>query len=285
MRGRDGAPFREGLEKMVVAVDPRRPGPHRPRVDRLVVEDRVLPDGGGGRPAAIRAARRGPHGERHQHDAELILHGPAHVAFRVDRARHVVVEVAAFRHLAQEHFERERLVANRRKLSRGRRLGGVAGRPQPDGADRQRREREAGESGAAGRHRTRVPGSGGVSNPTSIGFPPSALAASTMPFDSKPIRFAGFKLKTMTTVRPTSASGSYASAMPATSVRCSVPTSTCSLISLFDLGTRSAASTFATRSSTFRKSSIEIRGGSSGACGASGSRGALGSRGSALSVT
>ena len=63
-------------------------------------------------------------------------------------------------------------------------------------------------------YRTRVPGSGGVSKRTSIGLPPSGLAASTMPFDSTPISFAGFRLNTMTTVRPTSASGSYASAMP-----------------------------------------------------------------------
>ena len=70
------------------------------------------------------------------------------------------------------------------------------------------------------------PGGGGSSNDTSIGLPPSGLAASTMPFDSMPISLAGFRLNTITTVRPTSASGSYASAMPATSVRCSVPTST-----------------------------------------------------------
>ena len=38
----------------------------------------------------------------------------------------------------------------------------------------------------------------------------------------------------------------------------SVPTSTVSLSSFFDLGTRSAARTFATRSSTFMKSSMEI---------------------------
>ena len=34
------------------------------------------------------------------------------------------------------------------------------------------------------------------------------LAASTMPFDSMPISFAGLRLKTITIVRPTSASGS-----------------------------------------------------------------------------
>ena len=52
-----------------------------------------------------------------------------------------------------------------------------------------------------------VPGVGG-STSRAIGLPPSGLAASTMPFDSMPISFAGFRLATITTVRPTSASGS-----------------------------------------------------------------------------
>ena len=99
----------------------------------------------------------------------------------------------------------------------------------------------------------------GVSNVTTVGLPPSGLAASTMPFDSIPISFAGFRLNTTTTVLPTSDSGSYASAMPATSVRCSDPTSTWSFSNRLDFGTRSAARTTATRSSTFMKSSIEIR--------------------------
>ena len=54
-------------------------------------------------------------------------------------------------------------------------------------------------------HRTRQPGS--ASTVTSTGFPPSGLAASTMPFDSMPISFAGFRLATITIVLPTSASG------------------------------------------------------------------------------
>jgi len=47
--------------------------------------------------------------------------------------------------------------------------------------------------------RTRVPGAGGVSKLTSNGLPPSGLAASTMPFDSMPISFAGFRFATMAT--------------------------------------------------------------------------------------
>jgi len=57
-------------------------------------------------------------------------------------------------------------------------------------------------------HLTLVPGEISWSNPTSTGLPPSGLAASTIPFDSMPINFAGFRLNTMTTVRPTNASGS-----------------------------------------------------------------------------
>jgi hypothetical protein len=55
---------------------------------------------------------------------------------------------------------------------------------------------------------TRVPSGISVSKPTSVGLPPSGLAARTMPLDSMPISFAGFRLKTITIVRPTSCSGS-----------------------------------------------------------------------------
>ena len=48
-------------------------------------------------------------------------------------------------------------------------------------------------------------------------------------------------------------------ARPATIVRTSVPTSTVSFSSFFDFGTRSAASTLATRRSTFMKSSKPMR--------------------------
>ena len=87
---------------------------------------------------------------------------------------------------------------------------------------------------------------------------PSCEAASTIPLDSTPIKVAGWRLATMTTLRPTSASGSYCSAMPATTVRVSSPTLTVSLRSFFDFATFSAASTSATRSSTFMKSSMGI---------------------------
>src|SRR6266850_175442 len=47
--------------------------------------------------------------------------------------------------------------------------------------------------------------------------------------------------------------------MPATTVRCSAPSDTVSFRSFFDFGTGSAATTSATRSSTFPKSSMLMR--------------------------
>ena len=54
---------------------------------------------------------------------------------------------------------------------------------------------------------------------------------------------------TMTILRPTSSSGEYFVAMPATIVRSSSPVNTVSFISFFDFSTRSAARTSATRRS------------------------------------
>jgi len=54
----------------------------------------------------------------------------------------------------------------------------------------------------------REPGAMSLSKATSTGLPPSGLAARIIPFDSIPISFAGFRLKTMPMVRPTSRPGS-----------------------------------------------------------------------------
>ena len=70
------------------------------------------------------------------------------------------------------------------------------------------RVRRVGQMAVAVDHLTRLPGGGGLSKPSRTGRPPSGLAASTMPFDSIPISFAGFRFATITTDRPTSASGS-----------------------------------------------------------------------------
>src|SRR5688572_25284398 len=56
-------------------------------------------------------------------------------------------------------------------------------------------------------HRTRAPAGRLGSTATSDGGPVSVLAASTMPRDSMPIICRGFRLATMTIVRPTSSSG------------------------------------------------------------------------------
>jgi hypothetical protein len=61
---------------------------------------------------------------------------------------------------------------------------------------------------ARSHHRMRDPGGTSLSKLTSVGFPPSGLAARIIPFDSIPINFAGFRLNTIPIVRPTSCSGS-----------------------------------------------------------------------------
>src|SRR5437867_11733878 len=92
----------------------------------------------------------------------------------------------------------------------------------------------------------------------STGFPPSADAATIIPFDSNPRNFLGARLATITTLRPISVSGAYASAMPATTCRISVPRSTSSRNSLSAPLTFSATFTCPTRNSILAKSSILI---------------------------
>src|SRR5687767_13543897 len=105
-------------------------------------------------------------------------------------------------------------------------------------------------------HRTRVPGGAG-SEFSTIALPPSGLAASTIPFDSSPIILRGARLATITIDLPTSASGSYDSAMPARIVLGSAsPASTFSFSSRCDFGIRSASRTLAVFSSIFAKSSM-----------------------------
>src|SRR5208282_2880559 len=90
------------------------------------------------------------------------------------------------------------------------------------------------------------------------GLPPSGEAATIMPLDSRPRNLRGARLATITTLRPISVSGSYASAIPATSWRTSVPRSTSRRSNLSAPFTRSAVLTWATRNSTFAKSSMLI---------------------------
>ena len=92
--------------------------------------------------------------------------------------------------------------------------------------------------------------------------------ARIMPQDSTPRSFAGVRLYTSSTFLPISASGSYQAWMPDTTWRCSSPTCNCRQRSLSDFFTGSQAVIFATRRSTFLKSSMEIRpsAGSSGFC-------------------
>jgi len=67
---------------------------------------------------------------------------------------------------------------------------------------------EAPNKGRPAGQRIRDPGGTSPSKLMSLGLPPSGLAARIMPFDSIPINFAGLRLNTTPTVRPTSCSGS-----------------------------------------------------------------------------
>src|SRR5437867_4178858 len=95
---------------------------------------------------------------------------------------------------------------------------------------------------------TFVPAGTDGSTLRSDGSPPIE-AASTIPFDSMPISFAGCRFATITTFLPTNSSGVYLVAMPATSVRSFSPSNPVILISFFDFSTFSAARISATRRS------------------------------------
>ena len=128
------------------------------------------------------------------------------------------MQVAALRHLVEELLELDVVAADRLEALHRRGLGIAGPRNRPrrcterDYADRgdsgRQQARRADEAEPRHDQRTRVPGGGGVSNDTTVGLPPSGLAAKTIPFDSTPISFAGFRLNTTTTVFPISASGS-----------------------------------------------------------------------------
>src|SRR6266513_46179 len=106
---------------------------------------------------------------------------------------------------------------------------------QDGGRWRVRTRGEEQQPGGGAPHFTFVP-AGTLGSTLSSDGSPSIDAASTMPFDSIPISFAGCRLATMTTLRPTSSSGVYFVAMPATMVRSPSPVKIVILISFFDFG-------------------------------------------------
>src|SRR6185503_1787169 len=120
-----------------------------------------------------------------------------------------------------------------------------------------------------GRYFTFQPGGTGSSVVRMYGWPPASEAASSIPCETTPLSLAGLRLATTTTVLPTSDSGLYFAAMPATMVRVPVPMSTVSFSSLSAPCTFSAATIFAVRRSTLAKSSMAISAGpAAAACGA-----------------
>src|SRR6202050_3812118 len=83
------------------------------------------------------------------------------------------------------------------------------------------------------RYFSREPTGTSSRKPARIGFPSGPAAAATiMPLDSTPRSFLGARFTTTATLRPTSFSGSWAVAIPATICRTSSPMSTVSFSSL-----------------------------------------------------
>src|SRR5690242_11391004 len=75
-------------------------------------------------------------------------------------------------------------------------------------------------------HFRRAPMGMSSRKPARTGLPPSTDAATIIPLDSMPFSLRGCRFATITTLRLTSCSGEYASAIPATSVRgCASPMS------------------------------------------------------------
>src|SRR5262245_60327657 len=107
------------------------------------------------------------------------------------------------------------------------------------------------------RHFTTLPGGTSSSKVAMIGDP-AASAARIIPWDSTPLSFAGLRLATMMTVLPTRLSGAYFTAIPATTVRTSVPMSTVSFRSRSAPATFSAVMTLPALRRIFWKSSIVI---------------------------
>src|SRR5439155_20951684 len=80
------------------------------------------------------------------------------------------------------------------------------------------------------RHVIFVPGGRSRSSVSTASFP-SVEPARTMPLDSIPISCAGSRFATTTTFLPTRSAGAQCSAIPATRVRCSLPSDPVSLSS------------------------------------------------------
>ena len=96
-----GPELPERREEVIVAVQRRIPVAHRHRVDRLAEERAVLQHGGDRRLTGAGVARPGHDRHRRRREAQPVVGRPAQIALGVDRARQMIVKVAALRHLAR----------------------------------------------------------------------------------------------------------------------------------------------------------------------------------------
>jgi hypothetical protein len=119
-----GTKLAEGGKEMVVTgFSAGNKLSHGERVQQVAVKSTVLQGDGGWRLAAGGIARRWRERKSYTIDAQAILDSKSDKAFRIDRAGKMIVKIATLWHLLQESVQKQRLVANRIKISGGLLLG------------------------------------------------------------------------------------------------------------------------------------------------------------------
>jgi len=92
---------------------------HRKSIQQMAIKNAVLQGDTCGRLADGRIARRLREGESCAINTQTVLHGELDKDFRIDRAYKMVVKIAALGHLLQKSVKKQRLVADRLKISGG----------------------------------------------------------------------------------------------------------------------------------------------------------------------
>ena len=143
--------FVEGGEKVIVSGFLARPVAHGPGIDDGIVENVVLVGAADGRlageaVAGIVTRGRNQNGSRAV-DTKAVLSGEVNKTLGVNRPGQMDVQVAAFRHLAQESEQKSGLLADGVEVMRGSLFGGVLLLRQ-DGwrGQRQRENQQPGDS-------------------------------------------------------------------------------------------------------------------------------------------
>ena len=194
------------------AAGPARSARGRRPAARRAARSRSDSRGRSRRPRASAAARRSPASTGGRRRRRALGELPRRVRVDADREPDLGPEPRTSRGLAQLRLvvggqnrrARRSTPAARARATTASRSPANSGPAMWQWLSISTRRRCSGLSSSCARagYRTRVPGGTRSSTATRIGVPPSGLAASTMPFDSMPISLAGFRLATMTIVRP-----------------------------------------------------------------------------------